>query len=321
MFNALLYLCVLTAWGGSWLAIKWQLGDIPALVSILYRFLLAALIMLPLLLLSRQRQATNMRDQLFCLLQGCCLFSLNFVAFYQATHYIASGLVAVVMSTATVFNALHSQLIWQQQASKRFYQATALGVSGLLLLFWQELQQWQWSSGSVKGIGLALLGTWLFSLGNMVGVRHSKNGLKPFTSSCWAMLYGCMVLLLLIIFINPEHSSMTSILTATRNASEQYIGALLYLAVVATVVGFTTYLLLVSRIGASSAAYALVITPVIALTLSSLFENYSWTLPALLGLITISAGNIVLLRPENRTVSLKQQMVKSWRAIKTDTAQ
>lgn len=111
MLNSLLYPCVLLVWGGSWLAIKWQAGVVPSPLSILYRFGLAAAIMLLLVIVLGKLQQTSRRDQLFCLLQGACLFSLNFIAFYQASHYIASGLVAVVMSTATLFNAGHSQLI------------------------------------------------------------------------------------------------------------------------------------------------------------------------------------------------------------------
>lgn len=294
MVNILLYSAVLIAWGGSWLAIKWQEGPVPVALSILYRFGLASLIMLVIVLLLGRLQKTSRQDQLFCLLQGLCLFSLNFLAFYQATHYIASGLVAVVMSTATLFNALHNRLIWKTHPAASFRLGAVLGLCGLTLLFWSDLVAQQWSLDSLKGIGLALLGAWLFSLGNMVSVRHSRAGITAVTGTCWGMLYGCLILLGLLALQPLAQGEQLATLTLW-DPNPQYLVGLLYLAVIATVLGFTTYLMLVSRIGANNAAYALVITPVLALTLSSIFEYYQWTATSLTGLGVIMLGNVVVM--------------------------
>lgn len=294
MLNISLYITVLIAWGGSWLAIKWQLGTVLPELSILYRFLLASVMLMGLVVLSGKLQRTSRDDQRFCLLQGLCLFSFNFIFFYQATHYIASGLVAVVMSTVTLFNAANSRLFWRTTPDRRFSIGAPLGIAGLILLFWSDLQAQQWSLNSLKGIGFALLGTCCFSLGNMITVRHSKAGLHPMTTTSWAMLYGCAVLVLVIgIQLNIRGESFNNLTHWDNNP--RYLGALLYLAVIATVVGFTTYLMLVGRIGANNAAYALVVTPVIALSLSSLFEDYRWTTAGLAGLGLIMAGNLVVM--------------------------
>lgn len=294
MFNTVLYSAVLIAWGGSWLAIKWQEGPVPVALSILYRFGLATVMMLLIVILLGKLQKTSRRDQFFCLLQGLCLFSLNFLAFYQATHYIASGLVAVVMSTATLFNALHNRLIWNTRPAASFRLGAVLGIAGLSLLFWSDLVAQQWSLDSLKGIGFALLGTWLFSLGNMVGVRHGRAGVTAFTSTSWGMLYGCAILALLIPLQLLAQGESLSTLTLW-DPNPQYLTGLLYLAVIASVVGFTTYLMLISRIGANNAAYALVITPILALTLSSVFEYYQWTGTSLAGLAVIMLGNVVVM--------------------------
>ena len=70
--------------------------------------------------------------------------------------------------------------------------------------------------------------------------------------------------------------------------------ALVYLAVVASVIGFTTYLMLVARIGSSRAAYATVLFPVIALTISTVAEGYRWHWTGFVGLALALAGNLVL---------------------------
>jgi drug/metabolite transporter (DMT)-like permease len=64
---------------------------------------------------------------------------------------------------------------------------------------------------------------------------------------------------------------------------------------------FGSYLTLVGRIGADKAAYAALLFPVIALGLSTLFEDYQWTLRALFGFALVLLGNyIVLSRSRNR---------------------
>ncbi|WP_461534867.1 DMT family transporter [Spongorhabdus nitratireducens] len=293
MFNSLLYLGVLLAWGGSWLAIKWQGGDVPTTVSIFYRFVFSALILLIIVLLSGRLQRSYRRDHGFYLLQGLCLFSMNFVAFYLATQYIASGLVAVTMSTATLFNAVHNRWIWGISSSGHFKLGSVLGIVGLVLLLWSDLEAQQWSGDSYIGIGFALLGTWLFSLGNMIGVRHARCGLKAWTTTLWGMMYGCLILALvssMVIFKQYGASDLV-----LWDSSVRYLGSLLYLVIVATVLGFTAYLMLVARIGANYSAYALVITPVVALTLSSLFEGFVWNSLTITGLGVIILGNICVL--------------------------
>ncbi|MCW8884071.1 MAG: DMT family transporter [Motiliproteus sp.] len=284
--TAALYLATLFIWGGSWLAIKFQAGPVPIPVAVFHRFLLAALLMMLLMVLFRRLQKASVSDHGFFLLQACCLFSFNFMAFYAATHYIASGLVAVVMSTATLFNAMHGRIFWGSATTLGFRLGAPLGILGLLLLFWTDLQSSQWSADALLGIGYALLGTWLFSLGNMVSVRHANRGIQPATSNAWGMIYGCVILLLIIILRAGPW---------VWDGSVHYLGGLAYLSILASVVGFSTYLMLVNRIGANNAAYVLVATPVIALTLSNLYEGYQWSLLSIFGLVLIAVGNLAVL--------------------------
>jgi drug/metabolite transporter (DMT)-like permease len=79
--------------------------------------------------------------------------------------------------------------------------------------------------------------------------------------------------------------------------SPRYVGALLYLAVPGSVVAFTAYLLLVGRIGPDRAAYCTVLFPVVALTVSTVFEGYQWSSMALAGLLLVIAGNLLAFMP------------------------
>ncbi len=283
--NLFLFAATVLIWGSTWLAIALELGPVPVLVSVFYRFALAALILWPLLLLSGRMANTRPRDHLFMGLQGLCLFSLNFLCFYNATAYIPSGLVSVIFSLATIYNAVNARLFFGERITARAVLATAVGVAGLVLIFWHDLFGGALNLDALKGVGLAALGTLFFSLGNMVSRKLSSTGVPPLTANAWGMGYGALFLIALIGLSGVP-------LVAPPSAS--YVGALLYLALFGSVVGFTTYLMLVARIGSGRAAYATVMFPVIALLLSWAFEGYHWQWQTVLGVGLTLLGNAIM---------------------------
>ncbi len=113
--NLSLYLLTVLIWGTTWIALKLQLGVVAIPVSIVYRFALAGLILFAILLLTRRLQPMNRRGHQICLAQGLCLFCVNFMCFLTASQWIASGLIAVVFSTATLWNALNARVFFGQK--------------------------------------------------------------------------------------------------------------------------------------------------------------------------------------------------------------
>jgi drug/metabolite transporter (DMT)-like permease len=283
--NLALFAATVLIWGSTWLAIALQLGPVPVLASIFYRFALAALLLWPLLVASGRLARTRPRDHLFMGLQGLCLFSLNFLCFYHATACIPSGLVSVIFSFASIFNAVNARLFFGERISARAVLATAVGVAGLVAIFWHDLFGGALNLAALKGIGLAMLGTLFFSLGNMVSRRLSASGVPPLTANAWGMGYGAAFLLALI-WLSGTALPLPPDL--------RYLGALAYLALFGSVIGFTTYLMLVARIGSGRAAYATVMFPVIALMLSWGFEGYHWQWSALAGVGLALLGNVIL---------------------------
>ena len=56
-------------------------------------------------------------------------------------------------------------------------------------------------------------------------------------------------------------------------------------------IAFTAYLTLIGRIGASRSGYVVLVSPIIALILSTLFEDYRWTVLGAIGAVLILVGN------------------------------
>lgn len=282
--NALLYGLVVLIWGTTWLALKWQLGSVPIAQSIAYRFALAGLILVAWLAWRRQLVRPRGRAAVWVAAQGLCLFCLNFVCFLQASQTLASGLVAVVFSSATLWNALLARVIHGRRLAPNVMAGGALGLAGLVLLFWPEIQA---GHGSLVGLAWALAGTLCFSCGNLLSAALQAEGLKPAQTNAWGMLVGTGLLLGYALVAGEPF---------TFEPTWRYTGALLYLAIPGSVIGFTAYLTLVGRLGPERAAYSTVLFPVVALNVSAWAEGYHWTPPALAGLVLVMCGNVLVFR-------------------------
>lgn len=282
--NVALFISTVLIWGTTWIAIALQVGPVPVVVSVLYRFAAAAVLFLLVLAILGRLRLPARRHQPWVMAQALCLFSLNFIFFYTAAADIPSGLISLVFSLATVFNAVNAWLFFGEKISARTLLASVIGVTGLLLLFGAELSLDD-PLRTLRGLGFATLGTVMFSLGNMCSRRNSAAGLSPIDANAWGMGYGALFLLAIILV------SGTPILPPPDAI---YLGAMLYLAIIGSIIGFTTYLMLVARIGALQAAYATVLFPIVALTISTFVEGYDWTWIKGLGVLLALAGNAVM---------------------------
>ncbi|MGG5836197.1 DMT family transporter [Huaxiibacter chinensis] len=288
--NALLYGLVVVIWGTTWIAIFLQQGPVAAPVSIFWRFAVAsATIMIVLLALKRLRKL-SLLDHLFCLLQGCCVFCFNFWCFYTAAAWINTGLESVIFSMAVLYNAINCFIFFGQRPPARFWYAALLGLCGIITLFWEDVVASGWHPALLLGIGLSALGTYGFSLGNMISMRHQRRGLETMTTNAWAMLYGT-VMIGIIALIRGDNF--------TPEWTVSYLGALLYLAIFGSVIAFGAYFTLVGRIGPGKAAYSTLLFPLVALSISTVYEGYVWHLNGIVGLLLILTGNMVMFaKPE-----------------------
>ena len=287
MRSVALYAVTVLIWGTSWLAIIYQLGVVDPMVSVAYRFILAAVIMHGLCWVRRQPMRFSRRDHCFLALQGASLFALNYWLFYNAELHIASGLAAVVFSTIIVWNILIGAVWIRHPLDRRVLLGAGLGLCGIALVFWPEVQDFEANETGLYGLGLSIVATILASLGNIASARNQQAGISVLSSNAWAMTYGAGLMVLLALVSGKPFDFM---------ATPLYVGALLYLSVFASVIAFWSYLTLVGEIGPDRAAYATLLFPLVALGLSTVFEAYVWTLPAIIAVCLILGGNLLTLR-------------------------
>jgi drug/metabolite transporter (DMT)-like permease len=222
------------------------------------------------------------------ILQGFTLFGLSSIGSYLATAYMTSGLVAVVFSTILLWNILNLRIFMMQPVAWRALWGGMIGLSGICIVFWQDLSTFAASRGLI-GLFIALAGAYLASVGNIVGTRNAKKGVPVTQANAFGMGYGGLLTLLI-------HFTMGG--TLIIDWSIGYLGPMLYLTVFGSIVAFGCYMMLINRIGAEYAAYVALLMPIIALVLSTMFEGYRWTSNAFVGVTLVLAGNLVILTPQ-----------------------
>jgi drug/metabolite transporter (DMT)-like permease len=282
-------------WGSSWYAITFQLGAVNEAVSLFYRFLLAAVLLIVWCLLRRIPLRFSLAEHGFIAAQGLCLFSTNYLLFYWCTAYIASGLVAVIFSTVIVMNIFNGALFLKRRVRPQVLLAACVGLLGIVLVFWNEVLAANAASAAAssrvwKGLALGLVATLSASLGNILSARNQAAGLPVLQTNAIGMSYGSLVMLAFALISGASfHVEWTL----------SYAVSLVYLSVFGSIVAFGAYLSLVGRLGADRAAYATVVFPIVALLISSVFEDFVWTPMALSGVALVILGNILVVGRRN----------------------
>ncbi|WP_127903501.1 DMT family transporter [Solirhodobacter olei] len=288
MLNSGLYALVVLIWGSTWLAIKFQVGVVPPIESVLYRFAIAAALLQGYLLLARPRTRFDRGTHLRFLALGLCLFSLNYLLFYTATAFgLTTGLEAVIFSFLIFMNIANARLMFGERPQPGIRPGALIGLAGSALLFRDEIGAVFAGNATGLAILLSIGGTFLASLGNMASRGLQARKVDVLSANAWGMTYGAGLLF------------MGALATQGRFAFDPrpgYVLSLLALAIFGSIVAFGAYLTLLGRIGSARAAYATILFPIIALLLSSIFEDYQWTAAKLAGVGLIVLGNFVVLR-------------------------
>lgn len=290
-FDFMLYTASVLIWGLSWIAMHYQVGVVAPEVSVVWRFAIAAPIMFAIAALRGEPLWFPLTEHRYLLGLALAIFSTNFVLFYYGAQHVTSGLLSIVFSLASIGNVVLAALIFGARIERRIVLGGMLGVAGVAAMFYPELGGMRVDAAALIGLALSLGGTLSFCLGNMLSVAAQRRRLPMFASTAWSMAYGAVIMALF---------SAARGKTFTLEWSATYLGGLLYLSLIGSVIAFSAYFTLLRRIGPARTGYTTVMYPVVALIVSTFAEGYQWSLPAVLGLAAVLCGNVLVLRTPKR---------------------
>ena len=296
MNNFFLFIITLFCWSPTWYVIKFQLGYVDPLVSVFYRFLIAAVFIFIYLIIKKEKLKFSFNYHIWFLLFGVCLYSLNYVFFYLSNTYLISAFPAIMFSTVVIMNILGEGFYFKKKPSFKTLLGATIGMIGIMTIFNDEIFNFNLKNGTHVGLFLALLGTFCASTGNMVHQRNLNNNFPLIPTIAYAMLYGSLVTLLITQIKGTE---------LLFEYTFSYIAALAYLSIVGSIFAFIFYLKLLEKVGAGRAGYVGVVMPVLALLISTIFEDLKWQQDLIIGLPVLIIGAVLVINQKIKPINKK----------------
>ncbi len=290
MRNTLLYIVTVLIWGSTWLAIEFQLGEVDVPASVAYRFMISAVLMWGYCLWAKVPMNFSARNHFFIILLAILNFSINYAVVYSSQQYLSSAMTSIAFSTMLLMNIVNTRIFFGTKITVKTYIGAVLGILGIVALFWDDLSVVAEGSNAIWGLVLVITSAMLASLGNMASVRNSRAKMNIFAVNAWGMLYGSIILSLLVLLSDAQFGF---------SMQPSYIASLLYLAIFGTVIAFASYYALLNDMGPEKASYVIVLFPVVAVVLSSIFEGFTWTNNTFIGFALVLLGNAIILMPSN----------------------
>jgi drug/metabolite transporter (DMT)-like permease len=275
-------------WGSTWLVIHSQFGPVPTQWSVTYRFATSALTLLGVALATGVPLRIGRAGQVLALTVGLMTFAINYNFVYAAETHITSGLVAVLFALLVPVNAILGWFFLGQRLPRAFLIGSAITMLGIILLFAHELRAGATPlRETLIGIALTIGAVLCASIGNVAQGSEAAKKVPMPAMLTWAMGWGALF---------DGLFAWTHSGPPVFDLRPSYIAGLLYLGVVASALAFAMYFTVIRRIGPARGGYVNVLVPVIAMALSTIFENYRWSAEAALGGLLAVAGLVLAMR-------------------------
>ncbi|MFN3453947.1 MAG: DMT family transporter [Pseudobdellovibrio sp.] len=297
--NLVYFLTCAIIWGITWIAIKYQIPYVDGSVAVFYRFIFSSFLIFIICLLTKKSLFIYSKSQhLRFFLQGLFLFCLNYLLTYWASSMATSALVALAFTALIFFNMFAARIFLATPFDKKVIWGSLISFSGMAAIAWNEYLNIGLHPMSLWGFVLSLIATLSACAGNIFSTFNKKDKIPIMSSNAWSMLYGSLVTLS---FCLIQQKSFTV------QINKPFLISFFYLSVFGTVISFWAYLKLIENIGPSKAAFTSVASPVIALSVSTFYENLHWTPYLAIGAILCIIGNITALSPK----LYKKKLLKS----------
>ncbi len=281
------FLTVVLIWGTTWIVIKFQLGSVNPSWSVTYRFATGGMALLAWCAIKGLPLTVPRHALPFLVLLGLFQFVMNFNFVYRSELYIPSGIPAVAFALLMVPNAILAWAFLGRKVSGRFVLGSALGIVGVGLLFAQQLSLPGSRADTLLGLGLVVAGILSASIANVMQASPKALTFPPITGLGWAMLIGAgMNAVLATLVAGPPQF----------DPAPSYWLGFLYLGVVASALAFALYFDLVRQMGPAEAAWTGVLIPMIAMAISTVVEDFQWTVMAIAGCVLALVGMVIALR-------------------------
>jgi drug/metabolite transporter (DMT)-like permease len=246
-------------WGSTYLGIDIAVQSIPPALMCAVRFSIAGVVMLAVCALTGRKVWYSPKQIALAAVVGLLLLMGGNLTLAWAELVVPSGLAALIVAiTPLWFLVLDSLLLGDHHISGRGKAGLALGILGLLVLFYPQLtsstalsRKELWASVSLIG------GSFSWALGSVLSKRW-QSGVDVFSGTAWQVTAAGVGNFILALALGD----LSRVVWTARG-----IGATLYLVVCGSWIGYTAYIWLLEHVPTSKVSTYAYVNPVVAVFL------------------------------------------------------
>jgi drug/metabolite transporter (DMT)-like permease len=293
----LAFALVYVFWGSTYLGIAIAVEHIPPALMCGTRFLIAGILMLAYCAIRGRRIAYSTRQLWHMAVVGTLLLMGGNLTLSYAEQVVPSGLSALLIAVTPLwFLVLDTWLLGDHHITRRGALGLALGIFGMVVLLWPKLT----ASGTLGRrelwFSLSLLaGSFSWALGSVLSKLWHTADLDPISSTAWQVIFAGVSNM---IFAVANHDFTRAVWTPRG------IGAVLYLVVGGSWIGYTSYIWLLRHAPSSKVSTYAYVNPVVAVFLGWLVLHEAIDRYILIGsgIIIASVIMVTSAKVANKTV-------------------
>src|SRR5215468_696245 len=247
-------------WGSTYLGIAIAVEHLPPALMCATRFLIAGIVMLAYCGLRGRRIFFSFRQLWHMAVVGTLLLMGGNLTLSYAERVVPSGLSALLIAVTPLwFLVLDAWLVGDHHISRRGLAGLALGIVGMVVLLWPKLSAASSIGHRELWWSLSLLGgSFSWALGSVLSKRWQSAEVDPFSGTAWQITFaGLANLIFALLFEDVRHVTWTA----------QGVGAVLYLVVCGSWIGYTAYIWLLRHVPTSKVSTYAYVNPVVAVFL------------------------------------------------------
>jgi drug/metabolite transporter (DMT)-like permease len=279
----LAFAVVYIVWGSTYFFIRLAIEDFPPFLMAAIRFVIAALIMF-VWCAFRRETLFNWQDIKPAIVSGLLMLVIGNGAVVWSEQYLASSLVAILVSAGPIWFVMLDKRNWGiNLKSKSIIIGLLIGFIGVIVLFSENVMDAISGAGSVLQIiatGSLIIGSIAWAGGSLYSKYRTTSSSNAVNTS-WQMLSAGVAFSLISVFSGETNDFNLSSPTATGWA------AIAYLIVFGSILGYSSYVWLLSVRPATQVSTHSYVNPIVAVLLGVLFVGEELSLVQISGLAII----------------------------------
>ncbi len=274
-------LALATVWGGSFFFNGIAVRELPVFTVVVSRVALAAVILLMIMRLRRERLPHDRRVWAAFFGMGLLNNAIPFSLIVWGQQHIASGVASILNASTPLFTVILAHLLTRDErmtAGKLV--GVLIGFAGVAVMI--GLDALRDPGAGVIAQFLCLAGAISYAFAGIYGRRFRAFGISPLGTATGQVIASSLIMLPLVLALDRPWALPPPSLTA--------IGALIGLAAISTALAYVLYFRILATAGATNLLLVTFLVPVSAILLGILFLGETLLPRHFAGMALIGSG-------------------------------